>query len=248
MARKLSVILKKHGGRDTSGQVAVRHQGGRQKRYYRVIDFKRNKFGVAGKVVTIEIDPNRTSDIALIHYSDGEKRYILAPVGLKVGDKVEAGEKAEIRVGNALPLGKIPAGTPVHNIELSRGKGGQIARSAGNQAIIMSREGNYVNVKMPSSEVRKIFAQNYATIGQLGKVEWKDRVIGKAGTKIRLGIRPTVRGVAMNPRSHPHGGGEGRSGIGMSTPKTYAGRPAVGKTRRPKKYSDKFIVSRRKSK
>lgn len=248
MTRKLSVILKKHGGRDTSGKVAVRHQGGRQKRYYRVVDFKRNKFGVMGKVVTIETDPNRTSDIALIHYSDGEKRYILAPVGLKVGDKVEAGESAEIRVGNALPLGKIPAGTPVHNIELSRGKGGQIARSAGNQAIIMSREGDYVNIKMPSSEVRKIFAQNYATIGQLGKVEWKDRVIGKAGTKIRLGIRPTVRGVAMNPRSHPHGGGEGRSGIGMATPKTYAGRPAVGKTRRPKKYSDKFIVSRRKSK
>jgi large subunit ribosomal protein L2 len=196
--------------------------------------------------MTIEIDPNRTSDIALIHYTDGEKRYILAPVGLKVGDKVEAGEKAEIKVGNALPLGKSPAGTPVHNIELSQGKGGQIARSAGNQAIIMSREGDYVNVKMPSTEVRKIFAKNYATIGQLGKVEWKDRVIGKAGTKIRLGIRPTVRGVAMNPRSHPHGGGEGRSGIGMSTPKTYAGRPAVGKTRRPKKYSDKFIVSRRK--
>jgi large subunit ribosomal protein L2 len=245
---KLKVILQKHGGRDSSGQVAVRHQGGRHKRFYRVIDFKRNNVGVTGKVVSIEYDPNRSVDVALVQYVDGDKRYILVPVGLKVGDSVMSGEKADIRAGNALPMMNMPVGSIIHNIELTRGKGGQIVRSAGNQAIIQSRDGEYVQVKLPSGEVRKINGVNYATIGQLGNVNAKDRVFGKAGAKRRMGIRPTVRGVAMSPKSHPHGGGEGRSGIGMPSPKTYAGKLAVGKTRRPKKYSDKYIVKRRGTK
>lgn len=246
MKRVLKEILKKHSGRNHSGKVVVRHQGGRHKRYYRVIDFKRSKVGVEGKVTAIEYDPNRSVDIALVQYSDGDKRYILRPLGVEVGDQIVAGPQAEIRNGNALPLINIPVGSSVHNVELTRGKGGELVRSAGNQAFVMAREGGYVHIKMPSGEVRKIFGENYATIGQLANVEWKDRVIGKAGVNIRLGKRPQVRGVAMNPRSHPHGGGEGRSGIGMKTPKTYAGRPAVGKTRSKKKYSDKYIVKRRK--
>jgi large subunit ribosomal protein L2 len=245
---KLKVILQKHGGRDSSGQVAVRHQGGRHKRFYRLIDFKRNNTGVAGKVTAIEYDPNRSVDVALVHYVNGDKRYILVPVGLKVGDTVMSGEKAEIKAGNALPMMNMPVGSIIHNIELTRGKGGQIVRSAGNQAIIQSREGDFVQIKLPSGEVRKINGVNYATIGQLGNVNAKDRVFGKAGAKRRMGIRPTVRGVAMSPKSHPHGGGEGRSGIGMPSPKTYAGKLAVGKTRRPKKYSDKYIVKRRGTK
>ncbi len=246
MKKKLQVILKKHSGRDASGKVVVRHQGGRSKRFYRVIDFKRDKFGIVGKVLTIEYDPNRSSDLAVVQYNDGEKRYILAPLGLKVGDKVVSGENADVRLGNALPLEKIPVGQAVHNLELNRGKGGQIARSAGNQVFVMARESGYVHVKMPSGEIRRILGKNYATIGQLGKVEWKDRVLGKAGRSRNMGIRPTVRGVAMNPSSHPHGGGEGRSGIGMKSPKTYAGRKAVGNTRSKKKYSNKYIVKRRK--
>jgi len=246
MSRKLKHILKKHSGRDASGQVMVRHQGGRQKRMYRVVDFKRNKLGIAAEVVSIEYDPNRSADVALVQYADGERRYILRPVGLEIGASIEAGDDADLKPGNALPLAKIPVGTFVHNIELTLGRGGQIARSAGDQSAVTAREGEYVHVKMPSGEVRKILGRNYATIGQVGNVDWKDRVIGKAGRNIRLGKRPTVRGVAMNPSSHPHGGGEGRSGIGMSSPKTYAGRKAVGKTRRPKKYSNKFIISKRK--
>ncbi len=245
MATKLKQILKKHSGRDASGQVAVRHQGGRHKRFYRVIDFKRNKLGVEAKVVAIEYDPNRSADVALLQYKDGEKRYILRPVGLEEGALVITSDAADLKPGNALPLRAIPVGTFVHNIELTTGKGGQIARSAGDQAIVSAREGVYVHVKLPSGEVRKILGVNYATIGQVGNVDWKDRVLGKAGRSIHMGIRPTVRGVAMNPRSHPHGGGEGRSGIGMSSPKTYAGRKAVGKTRRPKKYSNKFIITKR---
>jgi large subunit ribosomal protein L2 len=245
---KLKEILQKHGGRDTSGQVAVRHQGGRHKRFYRLVDFKRNNVGVAGKVVAIEYDPNRSVDVALINFIDGDKRYILVPVGLAVGDTVMSGPKVEIRAGNAMPMMNMPVGSTIHNIELTRGKGGQIVRSAGNQAVIQSREGDYVQVKLPSGEVRKINGVNYATIGQLGNINAKDRVFGKAGTKRRMGIRPTVRGVAMSPKSHPHGGGEGRSGIGMPSPKTYAGKLAVGKTRRPKKYSDKYIVKRRGTK
>ncbi len=245
MAKKLIKILKKNSGRDSQGHVAVRHQGGRSKRFLRLVDFKRNKYGVEGKVIAIEYDPNRTADIALIQYKDGEKNYILAPLGLKAGDKVISSEAADVRIGNALPLDFIPVGQPIHNVELSRGRGGQIARSAGDQAFIMAKEAGYAHVKMPSGEVRKIFAQNFATIGQLGKVDWKDRVLGKAGASRHAGIRPSVRGVAMNPSSHPHGGGEGRSGIGLKSPKTYAGRKAVGKTRQPKKYSNKFILKRR---
>lgn len=248
MSRKLKSILKKNSGRDVSGQVSVRHQGGRHKRFYRIVDFKRGKTDIAGRVVSIEYDPNRSADLALIQYADGEKRYILRPLGLELGHEVISGENADAKTGNATALAKMPVGATVHNIELSRGRGGQIARSAGDQAIIMAREGEYVHVKMPSGEIRRIHGANYATIGQVGKVEWKDRVLGKAGAARHRGIRPQVRGVAMNPRSHPHGGGEGRSGVGMATPKTYAGRPAVGKTRRPKKYSNKFIIKHRKVK
>ncbi len=245
MTNRLKNILKKHSGRDATGKVSVRHTGGRSKRYYRSIDFKRNKFDIEGKVMAIEYDPNRSADIALIHYKDGDKRYILAPIGLSVGNTVISSKNAEIRPGNTLPMSIIPVGTFIHNVELTRGRGGQVARSAGDQVVIMAREEGYVHVKMPSSEVRKILAVNCATIGQVGKVEWKDRVLGKAGRARNMGIRPHVRGVAMNPRSHPHGGGEGRSGIGLKGPKTYAGRPAVGKTRSKKK-SNKFIISRRK--
>lgn len=245
MSRDLKVILKKHSGRDATGQVAVRHQGGRHKRFLRVIDFKRDKRNIEATVIAIEYDPNRTSDIALLQYKDGEKRYILCPVGLVKDAKVMAGDDADLKPGNALALKLIPVGTFVHNIELTTGRGGQIARSAGDQASVTAREGDYVHIKMPSGEVRKILSKNYATIGQVGNITWKDRVLGKAGTSRHMGIRPSVRGVAMNPRSHPHGGGEGRSGIGMSSPKTFAGQKAVGKTRRPKKYSSKFIITKR---
>ncbi len=246
MSRKLKEILKKQSGRDQSGKVVVRHQGGRHKRFYRSIDFKRDKLNVEGIVVGIEYDPNRSSDLALIQYKDGEKRYILSPLGLKAGDKIVTGADADIRVGNAMPLASIPVGQAIHSIELTHGRGGQIARSAGDQAFIMAKEGAYVHVKMPSGEIRKILASNFATIGQIGKVAWKDRVLGLAGASRHLGIRPTVRGVAMNPSSHPHGGGEGRSGVGLKFPKTYTGRKAVGKTRSRKKYSNKFVIKRRK--
>ncbi|HVZ67315.1 MAG TPA: 50S ribosomal protein L2 [Patescibacteria group bacterium] len=245
MAKRLKKILKKQSGRDSSGRVTVRHQGGREKRFYRLVDFKRAKVGVEGVVKDIEYDPNRSADLALIQYRDGEKMYILAPLGLKIGDKVAAGDKAEVRPGNAMPLDLIPVGQAIHNIELNRGRGGQIVRSAGNQAFIMAKEAGYAHVRMPSGEIRRILGINYATIGQLGKVDWKDRVLGKAGASRHRGIRPSVRGVAMNPSSHPHGGGEGRSGVGLKYPKTYAGRKAVGKTRQPKKYSNKFIMKRR---
>lgn len=244
--KKLKTIKKQHSGRDASGKVVVRHQGGQHKRYLRRIDFKRDKFAIVGRVEAIEYDPNRTCDIALIHYSDGEKRYILAPQGLKENDTISSGKGADMKLGNALPLGEIPAGTVVHNIELTPGKGGQMARGAGTGAIVSSKESGYVFVKLPSSEVRRIREDSLATIGQVGKVDWKNEVIGKAGRARNMGRRPTVRGVAQNPRSHPHGGGEGRSGIGMSSPKTYAGQKAVGRTRKKKKYSDKYIVTRRK--
>ncbi|HUD44152.1 MAG TPA: 50S ribosomal protein L2 [Patescibacteria group bacterium] len=245
--KKLKTIRKKHSGRGMGGQVTVRHQGGEHKRYYRTIDFKRNKYDVAGKVIGIEYDPNRTCDIALIHYADGEKRYILAPEGLKENDTVISGKHVEIKVGNALPLENIPVGTTVHNVELTPGKGGQMARSAGTGLVVNAREGNLVHLRLPSGEVRKVNASGLATIGQVGNINWKNEVIGKAGRSIHMGIRPHVRGVAMNPRSHPHGGGEGRSGIGMPTPKNYSGRVAYGKRRRPNKYSDKYIVQRRKA-
>ena len=245
---RLKQIRKKHSGRDASGQVAVRHQGGEHKRFLRLVDFKRDKVGIAGTVVAIEYDPNRTCDIALVTYSDGDKRYILAPEGLKVGDKVTSGPSADVRVGNALPMSGMPLGTIVHNVELTPGRGGQMARGAGAGAIITARDSGFVHLKLPSGELRRVKESGYATVGQVGNIDWKNEVIGKDGRSRHMGIRPSVRGVAMNPRSHPHGGGEGRSGIGMPSPKTYAGRKAVGKTRRPNKYSDKYILSRRKGK
>lgn len=246
--KQLKTIRKKHGGRDTSGRVAVRHRGGEHKRFMREIDFRRDKIGAEGWVIAIEYDPNRTVDLALIQYADGEKRYILRPEGLKLQDKVITGGDVEVKVGNALPMVAIPIGTVIHNIELTPGRGGQLARSAGTAAVIAAREDSFVHLKLPSGEIRKVRNQGFATVGQLGNINWKNETFGKAGRKRHMGIRPTVRGVAMNPRSHPHGGGEGRSGIGMSTPKTYAGRPAVGKRRKRNKYSDKYIIQRRKTK
>ncbi len=244
--KRLKTIKKKHSGRDASGQVVVRHQGGQHKRFLRQIDFKRDKFGVVGKVVAIEYDPNRTCDIALIQYTDGDKRYILVPQGLKENDTISSGKGVDVTIGNAMPLIDVPAGSIVHNIELTPGKGGQLARGAGTGAIVSSKEGGFVFLKLPSGEIRRVQGKAMATIGQVGNVDWKNEVIGKAGRARHMGRRPTVRGVAQNPRSHPHGGGEARSGIGMKYPKTYAGRKAVGKTRRPKKYSDKYIVAKRK--
>lgn len=245
--KQLKTIKKKNSGRDSSGKVVVRHQGGQHKRFLRTIDFKRDKFDIKGRVIAIEYDPNRTSDIALVHYTDGDKRYILSPVGLKVGDEVVSGKTTEVAPGNSMLVSEIPVGSVIHNIELTPGRGGQIARGAGTGAIVTAREGEYVHLKLPSGEVRKVRANAMATIGQLGNVEWKNEVIGKAGRARNRGRRPTVRGVAQNPRSHPHGGGEGRSGIGMPAPKTYAGRVAVGNTRKKNKYSDKYILQRRKS-
>lgn len=244
--RKLKFIKKKKSGRDTRGKIVVRHKGGEHKRFMRVLDFKRNKIGIKGRVISIEYDPNRTCDIALIQYDDGEKRYILCPEGLKLNDIVLSGENAEIKTGNALPLYAIPIGTVVHNVELTPGRGGQIAKSAGTSAIVVAHEDSFAHLKLPSKEIRKIKDKCFATVGSLGNIDWKNEVIGKAGRKRHMGIRPTVRGVAQNPRSHPHGGGEARSGIGMTTPKTFYGRKAVGKTRKKKKYSDKYILQRRK--
>lgn len=246
--KKLKQIKKKNSGRDSSGRVVVRHQGGQQKRFYRTIDFKRDKIGIVGKVIAIEYDPNRTVDIALVQYTDGEKRYMLAPNGIQIGAQVMAGKDAEIALGNALPMQNIPAGTFVHNIELTAGKGGQMARSAGTAATIQTIEGNFVHLRLPSGEVRRVPSNSMATIGQLGNIEKKNEKVGKAGRNRHRGIRPSVRGTAQNPRSHPHGGGEARSGVGLKSPKTFFGKIAVGKRRRPNKYSDKYIVSRRKSK
>jgi len=244
--KSLTVILKKHAGRDSSGQITVRHQGGRQKRYYRLIDFKRDKRDMEAEVIRIEKDPNRKAFIALVRYLDGEKRYIIYPNNLKVGDKIVASETAEIKVGNALPLKSIPLGIQVHNVEIYPGKGGQMFRSAGAVGVLIAKEGKYVHIKQPSGEIKRFLANCYATIGQVGNLEHKDEVIGKAGKKILMGIRPTVRGTAQNPRSHPHGGGEGRSGEGMH-PKTPWGKPARGKkTRSPKKWTNKLIVKRKK--
>ncbi len=245
---KLKKIKKQHSGRDASGQVAVRHQGGQHKRFLRRIDFKRDKHGIIGRVIAIEYDPNRTCDIALIQYTDGDKRYILSPVGLKVGDTIEQGRGTDAVLGHSLELADIPVGTIIHNIEITPGKGGQIARGAGTGAILTAKEGEFVHLKLPSGEMRKIKSNASATVGQLGNADWKNEQLGTAGRARHMGRRPTVRGVAQNPRSHPHGGGEGRSGIGMPGPKTYAGRAAVGNTRKKKKYSDKYILKRRKTK
>lgn len=245
--KKLIRILPKKSGRNNTGKVTVRHQGGRLKRYLREIDFFRDKYGVYGTVSSIEYDPNRTAYIALITYDDGEKRYILLPEGLKVGDKIISGENVEIKIGNSLPLKNMPVGTLIHNIELQPGKGGQIIRSAGGVAQIISKDNQFVDIKLSSGEVRKIPTDCWATVGQVGNIDWKNKVFGKAGVVRRRGIRPSVRGVAQNPRSHPHGGGEGRSGIGLKSPKSPWGKRTLGKkTRKRNKYSDKYIVQRRK--
>lgn len=242
--KKLKTIKKKSSGRNASGKVVVRHQGRQQKRYIRNIDFKRSKTGIVGKIVSVEYDPNRSARIALVQYEDGERRYILAPLDVQVDDKVSSGVSVDLRVGNAMPMKLMPIGTVVHNVEITPGKGGQIARGAGVGAIIQAAEDNFVHLKLPSGEIRKLRGESMATIGTLSNIDHKNEVIGKAGRKILMGIRPTVRGVAQNPRSHAHGGGEGRSGIGMN-PKTYAGGSAVGKTRKPKKYSNKYILKGR---
>ncbi|MCC6627841.1 MAG: 50S ribosomal protein L2 [Chloroflexi bacterium] len=237
--------LKKHAGRNAHGHITVRHRGGGAKRMYRIIDFKRNKLGVAGRVAEIEYDPNRTARIALIFYADGEKRYILCPNGLRVGDMIQAGTGAEIRVGNALPLRDIPLGTQVHNIEMHKGKGGQLVRSAGGSAQLMAKEGNYATLRMPSGEVRLVHLDCMATLGQVGNVEHGNIRLGKAGRSRWLGRRPTVRGAVMNPRDHPHGGGEGRAPVGMAPPKTKWGKPAHGAKTRANKATDKYIIRHR---
>ncbi len=246
--RSLIEPLKRRAGRNAYGRVTVRHRGGGSKRYYRVIDFKRDKRGVPARVAAIEYDPNRTARIALLHYADGEKRYIIAPVGLQVGDTVLAGPEAEIRPGNALPIANIPTGTMIHNIELQPGRGGQMVRAAGSSAQLLAKEGDYAHIRLPSGEVRLVRQECYATIGQVGNVEHGNIKIGKAGRKRHMGIRPTVRGSAMTPRDHPHGGGEGRQPIGLPGPKSPWGKPTLGaKTRRNKK-TDKYIVRRRSKK
>ena len=237
---------KKHAGRNKQGKITVRHKGGGHKTKYRLIDFKRNKLNVPAKVAGIEYDPNRSAFIALLHYLDGEKRYILAPLGLKVGDMVVAGEDADIIPGNAQPIANIPVGTLIHNIELRPGSGGQLVRSAGTYAQLMAKEDSYAQVRLPSGEVRRVPINGYATIGTVGNTDHENVRIGKAGRSRNMGIRPTVRGSVMNPVDHPHGGGEGKSPIGMPSPVTPWGKPALGlKTRKRKKYSNRLIVKRR---
>lgn len=246
--KQLCRPLKRTGGRNNQGTLTMRHQGGGHKRQYRVIDFKRDKTGVPGKCVAIEYDPNRSARIALISYADGDKRYILWPLGLKVGDAVLADDAADIRPGNCLPLSNIPLGTIVHNVELTPGKGGQLARGAGGGTQIMAKEGKYVQLRLPSGEMRNVLAVCKASIGQVGNVDQENIALGKAGRSRWLGVRPTVRGVVMNPRDHAHGGGEGKSPVGRKTPVSKWGKPAHGTKTRTKKQSDKMIVRRRGSK
>ncbi len=244
--RSLLEPIKKTAGRNVNGRITVRHRGGGVKRQYRIIDFKRNKDGIPAKVATIEYDPNRTANIALLQYADGEKRYIIAPYGLTVGDTVMSGAGADIKPGNALCLKDIPLGTLIHNVELQPGKGGQLVRSAGNSAQLMAKEGAYAQVRLPSGEVRMVLLNAKATIGQVGNIDQENINIGKAGRKRHMGFRPTVRGSVMNPNDHPHGGGEGKSPIGRPGPVTPWGKPALGyKTRKKKNASDKYIVRRR---
>ena len=247
--KSLTVSLKKNAGRNNQGKITVRHHGGGSRRKYRIIDFKRRKDNIPAKVLTIEYDPNRTANIALICYADGEKAYILAPNGLEVGQTVMNGEQAEVRTGNCLPLQNIPVGTEVHNVELYPGKGGQLVRSAGNSAQLMAKEGKYATLRLPSGEMRMVPIICRATVGQVGNIDHELVNIGKAGRKRHMGIRPTVRGSVMNPNDHPHGGGEGRTGIGRPGPVTPWGKPALGlKTRKKKKQSNKLIVRRRDGK
>lgn len=247
--RSLLAPLNKNSGRNSYGRITVRHRGGGNRKKYRIIDFKRDKFDMSAKVLGIEYDPNRSAHIALIQYEDGEKRYILAPAGLKAGDTVEAGASADIKPGNALPLVNIPTGTFIHNVELYPGRGGQLARAAGNAAQLMAKEGAYALLRLPSGELRNVSVNCMATIGQVGNVDHENVKIGKAGRKRHMGWRPTVRGSVMNPNDHPHGGGEGKSPIGRPGPVTPWGKPALGyKTRKKHNRSDKFIVKRRNAK
>lgn len=245
-SKKLKKILPKNSGRNFSGKITIRHRGGRQKRFLRKIDFKRNKLEVWGLVEAIEYSPNRGADLALVLYEDGERRYILATEGMKIGQKIISSEMAPLEDGNALPLSKIPAGTYIHNIEITPGKGGQMVKGAGSVATVQGKEEEFVLIKLPSGEIRRFKPEGFATIGQVGNAHLRSERIGLAGRKRRMGIRPTVRGVAQHPGSHPHGGGEGRSGVGLKYPKTAFGKPAVGRTRKKKKYSDGLIIKRRK--
>ena len=247
--KSLTKTLKKHSGRNSRGKITVRHRGGGYRPKYRIIDFKRDKDGIPGTVATIEYDPNRSANIALINYADGEKRYIIAPNELKVGTVIESGPDADIKVGNALPVANIPVGTIIHNIEMKPGKGGQMVRSAGNGAQLMAKEGDFAQIRLPSGEVRKVRLECRATIGEVGNLDHQNIQIGKAGRKRHMGIRPTVRGSVMNPNDHPHGGGEGKAGIGRVSPVTPWGKPALGyKTRKKKNPSNKYIVKRRNEK
>ena len=243
--KSLLVSMKRQAGRNNQGRITVRHHGGGNRPKYRLIDFRREKIGVPATVAAIEYDPNRTARIALLHYADGEKRYILAPVGMVVGDTVLSGANAEVKPGNTLPITAIPVGTMIHNVELQKGKGGQLARSAGTAAQLMAKEGKYAQVRLPSGEVRYVSVECMATIGSIGNSEWNTIKLGKAGRKRHMGWRPTVRGSAMSPRDHPHGGGEGKVGVGLPGPKTPWGKPALGKKTRRRKYTDRFIVKGR---
>ena len=243
--RSLLVSKNKSGGRNANGRITVRHIGGGNRVKYRIIDFKRDKDGIPAKVATIEYDPNRSANIALLHYADGEKRYIIAPFGISVGDTVVSGPDADIKAGNCLPIENIPVGTVIHNIELNPGRGAQLCRAAGNEAQLMAKEGKYATVRLPSGEMRYILARCKATVGQIGNVDHEIVSLGKAGRKRHMGVRPTVRGVVMNPCDHPHGGGEGKSPIGMPSPVSPWGQPALGyKTRKKKNVNDKFIIKR----
>ncbi|MCB2179620.1 50S ribosomal protein L2 [bacterium] len=246
--KSLVVPKGKRGGRNNYGRVTVRHRGGGSKRKIRLVDFKRDKKGIPAKVASIEYDPNRTARLALLHYADGEKRYIIAPVGVRVGDELQSGPDADIRPGNALPISNIPTGTMIHNIELKEGKGGQMVRTAGGSAQLMAKEGDYAQIRLPSGEVRLVRQVCYATIGQIGNVDHGNIRLGKAGRKRNKGVRPTVRGSAMSPRDHPHGGGEGRSPIGMPSPKSPWGQKTLGYRTRRNKQTDKYIVRRRRKK
>lgn len=246
--RSLMVIKKNSGGRNAHGRVTVRHRGGGARRFIRLVDFRRDKLGIPAKVAAIEYDPNRTARLALLYYVDGEKRYIISPLDLKVGDTVLSGPTAEIRPGNSLPISNIPVGTMIHNIEMREGKGGQLVRSAGGAAQLLAKEGDFAQVRMPSGEVRLIHQVCYATIGQVGNLDHGNIKLGKAGRKRHLGIRPTVRGSAMSPRDHPHGGGEGRQPIGLPGPKSPWGKPTLGKKTRRNKKTDQYILRRRSKK
>jgi len=243
--RSLLVIKKNRGGRNAQGRVTVRHRGGGARRFIRLVDFKRDKVGIPAKVAAIEYDPNRTARLALLHYADGEKRYIVSPLDLKVGDTVMSGPNAEIRSGNALPISNIPVGTMIHNLEIRPGKGGQMVRTAGGAAQLLAKEGDFAQIRMPSGEVRLVYQVCYATIGQIGNLDHGNVKLGKAGRKRHLGIRPTVRGTAMSPRDHPHGGGEGRQPIGLPGPKSPWGKPTLGKKTRRNKKTNQYIVRRR---